>query len=438
MDLLKVLKYITYRRLSDSSSTFFPWDIFLKKQEINDDIIKKYISKKNKGLYIHIPYCVTECTYCACFKKKLSRNDNLSEYVSYLLRELELYYIANNNEKIIFDTIVFGWWTPSILKVDDLEKLFNCIYKYVNKNFIKEISFEIAPYCINFYKIDILKKYWVTRISMWIQSFNEEVMKKNNRVFVEYDKIQQIIEYIKSLNIICVADLLIWIESQELSIVIDDYKKIFSLNLDDVNINYFYSNLESKYKFSRKNLKIRNDFLRFVKEKGLNIFSKKEFVLLQEHKLYFDDQYSVIWLWVWAISIFWWDLVLKKDSFSEYFERLDKNEFMFWKNIKISNQMKALKFIFRNIDNKIYFDFLNNRYDIFFQDIFSSELSFLRSNNIIQENDKYILFQNNLIKKQIYFSIFLLKFLDKNTFLDLHKYSHEDLNIFLLSLLDEI
>lgn len=438
---IKVLKYITYRRLSDSSSIFFMPEYFLKKIRIKKNIfistIKNAFLKNNIWLYIHIPFCVTECSYCACFKKKITNDDNISIYVEYISKELFLYYKMNNYQKINFDTIMFWWGTPSILSVNELEKLFNNIYKYINLESIKQISFEISPYSIDFKKIDILKKFWITRISIWLQSFNKSVLIANNRPYVSYNKIKELVYYIKSKNIICVGDIMIWLKLQEFDICINDYKLALDLELDQININYFYSNIFSKYKDTQKSLVIKKKFEKFYNIQKSNFTFR--YNLLQEFNLLNKDDYSILWLGIWSISLIN-RIIFTKNDYLNYYNKIDSNIFPYDKIIFLENEILSLKFVFNSINkNYIDIDFINTKFEIDFLSIFKFEIDFLIKNTILIVRWKKIFFMKNILVTNIYFSVFFLKYIDlKSIENDIKNISEKELDINLLSLIDEI
>jgi len=98
MDKNKLLKwkYATYMRLNSMNSYYFALEPFYKKDILPDEnMFKDILITKNKGLYIHVPFCITECSYCACTKFQLKNKDDINTYIKYLIKELDFFYKLN-------------------------------------------------------------------------------------------------------------------------------------------------------------------------------------------------------------------------------------------------------------------------------------------------------------------------------------------------------
>lgn len=132
-----------------------------------------------RGLYIHIPFCKTICSYCD-FPKRLGNNDLFEKYIDRLILEIKHY----QNELNDIDTVYIGGGTPNILPIHLLEKLFLNIEKYLITS--KENSIELNPELITDELAKLLHKYHFNRISIGIQTMKNESIKLLNRH--HYDK----------------------------------------------------------------------------------------------------------------------------------------------------------------------------------------------------------------------------------------------------------
>lgn len=136
------------------------------------------------GVYIHIPFCKQACHYCNFhFSTSLKYKDDL---IQSLIKEITItpFFIDANtqaNTANLVNTIYFGGGTPSILNADDLQLIFEAL----NKKFIisgnAEITLEANPDDINIEKLGQWKKTGINRLSVGIQSFNEDELKWMNR-----------------------------------------------------------------------------------------------------------------------------------------------------------------------------------------------------------------------------------------------------------------
>lgn len=136
------------------------------------------MNKKIPGLYIHIPFCDSICSYCD-FPKLLSGTNFQDDYLDKLIIKL------SDIDQREFETIYIGGGTPSSLNTNQLEKLLKFIAE--NFSFSDEFSFEANPENLTMDKIHLLKKYRVNRVSLGVQSFNRESLKILNRKHDEFD-----------------------------------------------------------------------------------------------------------------------------------------------------------------------------------------------------------------------------------------------------------
>ena len=130
--------------------------------------------KNSKGVYIHIPFCKTICSYCD-FCKVFYNERWVKKYLECLKEEINDIYM---NEEI--ESIYIGGGTPSALSLKSLERLFEII-KLFKKSNLKEFSFECNLNDINEELLKILKSNGVNRLSIGIESFNKEKLKYMGR-----------------------------------------------------------------------------------------------------------------------------------------------------------------------------------------------------------------------------------------------------------------
>ncbi|MGE0567660.1 MAG: radical SAM family heme chaperone HemW [Bacteroidia bacterium] len=129
------------------------------------------------GIYIHIPFCKQACTYCD-FHFSINRRIE-DRIIGAMLLEIEREsgFLKGKN----IETIYFGGGTPSILKRESLDKLFEKLRKTFDLSKVKEITLECNPDDINEENIKNWKANGVNRLSIGIQSFNNEELRWMNR-----------------------------------------------------------------------------------------------------------------------------------------------------------------------------------------------------------------------------------------------------------------
>ncbi len=127
-----------------------------------------------KGVYIHLPFCKTICSYCD-FCKVLYKENLVQKYLINLKNEISDIY---DNEEI--DSIYIGGGTPSSLSEKCLKYLFNLI-KVFNAPHLKEFTFECNLNDINEDLLEILRNGGVNRLSIGIESFDATKLKYMGR-----------------------------------------------------------------------------------------------------------------------------------------------------------------------------------------------------------------------------------------------------------------
>lgn len=129
------------------------------------------------GIYIHIPFCRKACIYCDFhFSTKLDRK---GEMVEALGRELQLRQTYLDTREI--KSVYFGGGTPSVLTADELSRIFEAIEENFEILPGAEVTFEANPDDLTEEKLRQLADSPVNRLSIGIQSFDEEDLSFMNR-----------------------------------------------------------------------------------------------------------------------------------------------------------------------------------------------------------------------------------------------------------------
>ena len=129
------------------------------------------------GIYIHIPFCKRRCIYCDFFST--TQSEKKSAYVRAVCRELEMRKDYLEGEDI--ETIYLGGGTPSQLLREELQEIFDYIYKVYPVREDAEITLEANPDDLTPEYVAMLRQLPINRISMGIQTFQEETLKLLHR-----------------------------------------------------------------------------------------------------------------------------------------------------------------------------------------------------------------------------------------------------------------
>ncbi|MAZ39962.1 MAG: YggW family oxidoreductase [Legionellales bacterium] len=146
------------------------------------------------SLYIHLPWCVKKCPYCD-FNSHLGKLIPEKEYINTLITDLKIDLELSNNRKI--ETIFIGGGTPSLFSGDSIQELLDRINQLVSIDKTAEITLEANPGTIDIKNFIQYRQAGINRLSLGIQSFNAQHLKKLGRIH-NADEALHAIEYART------------------------------------------------------------------------------------------------------------------------------------------------------------------------------------------------------------------------------------------------
>ncbi len=378
------------------------------------------------NIYVHIPFCIQRCNFCQYYWYKIDKNDSMDDYVFYLVNYIKTF-------KSIFKWKECGWiyfwgWTPSILSEKQLEKLLKELVSTFNFNNSYFKEFELNPVSTSYKKLDILHKYWINRISFWIQSFNKKTLEKEWRIYYWPKNFKKLVNYAKRIWINCInADLILWLNTETKEETLSSLKEMMKINLDYITLHTIQGNKETSHffdwetKFFEKVDKSWNYILKNLPKEASNYkllrwttnmwmqfrrkYRRNKFIIYNTHQNVVE---SIFWIWFWAAShIFWfWKYYIP----SKIYEL--KNMKIKFENLTLEEEKKV--FIARAIQyGKINLNFFKNSLNLNFLKENKEVINFLIKRKKISINEKYLKFKTkNILDSYIYWLLFFdLKFI---------------------------
>src|SRR5210317_377421 len=128
------------------------------------------------GIYIHIPFCRQKCYYCDFYKTV--NTSHTKQFLSAIVKEIQYRKHYLKNEPV--ESIYFGGGTPSVLEEKELEKILDLLFLEFQVFPDAEITFEANPDDLTKDYIKRLNHVGINRLSIGIQSFKDEHLKKMN------------------------------------------------------------------------------------------------------------------------------------------------------------------------------------------------------------------------------------------------------------------
>src|SRR4051812_5605701 len=133
------------------------------------------------GLYLHIPFCRKRCKFCY-FRVYTDKNaGEIETYLSALSREIDLYADREGLLGRQFEFVYFGGGTPSYLSNEQLKRLVERVNHRWRWDAAKEVTFECEPGTLKESKLQTIKKIGVTRLSLGVEHFDDEILEINGR-----------------------------------------------------------------------------------------------------------------------------------------------------------------------------------------------------------------------------------------------------------------
>ena len=150
-----------------------------------------------RGVYIHIPFCHQICNYCD-FNKVFFKNQPVDEYIEAVGKEIEIVVKEMPEQFQKIETVFLGGGTPTALSATQLERLLQLIQEKLPMEHMVEFTSEANPDELTIEKLKALINGGVNRLSMGVQSFDEELLKKlgrthsNNHVYETIQKAKEV------------------------------------------------------------------------------------------------------------------------------------------------------------------------------------------------------------------------------------------------------
>lgn len=191
---------------------------------------------RQKGIYIHIPFCISKCIYCD-FCSAPADDETKEHYVDALCREIAVAgeRAEADGDKRKISTIFFGGGTPSILHSALLIKIMNAVRGAFCVADDAEITVECNPGTLSKSKLATYKDIGVNRLSIGLQSPNNRELKNLGRIHT-YEQFEE--SYIEArlagfdnINV----DIMSAIPNQTVAGYEDNLRKVIALKTEHIS-----------------------------------------------------------------------------------------------------------------------------------------------------------------------------------------------------------
>ncbi|WP_425550434.1 oxygen-independent coproporphyrinogen III oxidase [Algivirga pacifica] len=200
--------------------------------------VKKAFQVSNQkdgiSLYLHLPYCESLCTFCAC-NKRITKNHGVElPYIETLLQEWKLYLQLFEGEKPRIQEIHLGGGTPTFFSPEHLKQLIRSILETSEVTDTAEFSFEGHPKNTTKEHLEALHEVGFTRVSFGIQDFDLKVQEIINRV-QSFESVKEVTDNARAAGYTSVNyDLIYGLPFQTKESIVDTIEKVKLLKPDRI------------------------------------------------------------------------------------------------------------------------------------------------------------------------------------------------------------
>lgn len=140
--------------------------------------------RKNVGIYIHVPFCLSKCHYCDFCSEQRVDEEKKEQYVKRLCEEIELFFdkIGKRGEIPVADTVYLGGGTPTLLSAEQFEKILSVVEAKFGICKDAEITAETNPKSADGKKLADIRKTGVNRLSIGMQSVHNGELRALGRI----------------------------------------------------------------------------------------------------------------------------------------------------------------------------------------------------------------------------------------------------------------
>lgn len=202
------------------------------------------------SLYFHLPFCESQCYFCACNIIISKKQEIVRPYLEYIKKEIrKTAKLISKDRKV--EQIHFGGGTPTFFHPEELGELFSLITDSFTLSEDCEIGIEIDPRVTTFDHMETLSNLGFNRVSMGIQDFNDKVQESINRVQPYYET-NELISYARDMGFVSVnVDLIYGLPFQTKETFEETTNLIINLNPDRIAL-FHYAHLPSMVPHQKK------------------------------------------------------------------------------------------------------------------------------------------------------------------------------------------
>lgn len=364
------------------------------------------------GLYVHIPFCKSICSFCP-YCKVIYQYDICQSYINHLIQEIHM--VGNNQKtKKKVTSLYFGGGSPA-LAVDRLKEIIDTLKKYY---IISEgIGLELHPDDITVETLTKLKEAGITKISIGIQSFQNKFLSILGRQHFNLEQMQQALKKVKFETVS--MDFIFALPTQNIGDLKSDIEKAFSIGANHIAIYPFIdftfvdNNVEAMNKKQKR--KLLDDITIYCKEKGYTRDSIWTFSQNGNERYSSMTRDTFLGFGCSATTLLMNQFKVNTFSIAAYEQRINEGKLPTSLTIRFNKRQRMLYFLFWTAySTKVSSKNFENFFGTPLKKMYGLELWIAKKLGLITENDsQYEMTLKGAFYYHYYENFYTLSYIDK-------------------------
>lgn len=224
-----------------------------------EDLFASYTVPEDKlfDIYAHIPFCRQRCLFCHYPVQLGERDVEKDRYLDAMEREMDIYMRQLGIDKIKARSILVGGGTPTYLTLDQLDRFLSFFVQRVDLSACTQFNYDVDPVTLigdeGTERLRLMRSYGVDRVTIGIQSLNDNILKKMNRHHGVQEAIASI-ENCKKFGYQVNIEFIFGYPGQTLDNWIEVIEQAVSLDVDEIQLYRLKIEAYGDYQGPIKNL----------------------------------------------------------------------------------------------------------------------------------------------------------------------------------------
>lgn len=349
------------------------------------------------GVYVHIPFCLKKCGYCDFLSFPYNK-EKMALYVEALIKEIKLY----EKKKYQINSLFFGGGTPSLLSVEALESIMKALKEQFKFSKEAEITLESNPGTWTLEKAKGYKALGINRISMGVQSLNDDMLKVLGRQH-DVSDVYSSMDMLKAAGFSNInLDLMFALPGQSVKHLENTMEKMLALeptHISAYSLTYepgtpFYERLEDQAE-DQLDREMYHVVKEFLKSKGfhqyeISNFAKENYAC--QHNLVYWKRKPYLGLGLNAHGCMKASRIANVSDFDVYVKSLSNNEWPIESVTPLSKEDQIFEHIMLNLrlNDGLDIQEINSLYEIDFEDMYKKEIMALMHDALVERHHNHL------------------------------------------------